>query len=174
MKHLILGSFFVLICTFFTSVSASSTVSHVGSYYESSSDVEAYGVDVLINSNSSTAAVYIGVNINNVTATQAIADDEKSDTQTAFVFAGVKLNLPISPYLELGKDLGDSLINDIIPADVNVMDNYITVGLTTSQKFPVGASVYYKYYTFRYSDKNDDHQSNSFGATGIRLFFRFR
>jgi len=150
------------------------TIVHAGGVYETSGDGESYGVDAIINSDTYGMAVYFGVSINNIKADKVIDSDNKTDMDTAFFFGGVKTTLPISPYLELGKDLGKSFINDVISADLDNTDYYLALGLTTSQKYNLGASIYYKFYLFGYTDGEDKQQREFIDLPGLRVFFRFK
>ncbi len=150
------------------------TVSHFGGFYENSNSCESYGVDALINTDSYGVVAYLGVSLNNIKTDKVIDGDNQTDVNTAFFFGGVKATLPISPYLELGKDLGESFINDVISADLENTDYYLSLGLTTSQKYNLGASIYYKLYSFGYFDGADERQRMSVNLPGLRIFFRFR
>ena len=154
------------------SASSTSTISHAGAFYDADSNNDSYGIDVLINTNSYGVSAYLGVSMIHFSG-ERIIDTNSREMSNAFFLGGIKSTLPISPFLEFGKDLGESFFNDLISANIDESDYYLSIGVTTSQKYNLGASLYYKLYSFGYTDPTDDSKRSSISLPGLRVFFRF-
>ena len=63
-----------------------------------------------------------------------------------YLFANFSINYPLSPFIELGIDLGDKLINDIFDGNNRDIDFYYSFGLSLNIDKRLSVAAYYKYY----------------------------
>ena len=104
----------------------------------------------------------LGISANKITSSKPLELDNRDTLYPVYAFAKLSLPTPISPYLEVGIDLGDYLLYEIgKEAETNTnteksadpIDIYYAVGIKTSmRRAPIDFSLYLKSYAIIFND----------------------
>ncbi len=115
---------------------------------------------------------YGGLSINTLKSNFPLEKENRNQIYPVYVFMGITLNYPISPFLELGMDLGDALEDKIFEGDFLEVDIYYSYGLTITYKKAFDLSLYHKTYDLYFSEFADTRiQNANIDITGISISF---
>jgi len=121
------------------------------------------------------ANLYWGLSFSGVQSDESLAPNNRSEIIAYNIILGYRANYFISPYAELGVDLGDLFIDTIISGESEEVDITGSIGLVFNAKV-VDVYLYYKSYSIKYSESDVDNgrvSTNRFAMPGIGIGFKF-
>ena len=93
-----------------------------------------------------------GFSVNHISSNLALASSDRNNIYPVYGFAKFALNSQVSPYIEVGIDLGDSILDDLFDSGGRYIDTYFNVGLTLTTQNKIGVSIYHKKYDIDFND----------------------
>ena len=98
---------------------------------------------------------YAGLSLNYITSSTAIQSSNRKTIYPFYLAVGFRGPWKLSPYIELGADLPELLIDDLFGDEINstnVVDYYYSGGLEYSATDRLSFSLYAKKYNFRFRE----------------------
>ena len=115
---------------------------------------------------------YGGFSFNTLKSNQPLEKDDRNRIYPIYGFMGMTLNYPISPFIELGVDIGDAFEDKVFEGDFLDVDIYYSIGLTFTYKKLFDLSLYHKTYDLYFSEIQDTTIQNvNIDITGINISF---
>jgi hypothetical protein len=118
---------------------------------------------------------YVGFSFSGVQANKSLAPNDRSNIISYYLNIGYRANYLVSPYVELGLDLGDLFIDTIISGESEQVDVTASIGLVYNTKL-LDVFVYYKHYSIKYAESDFDNKriiKNSLSMPGIGIGLKF-
>lgn len=155
---------------------------HLRVNYDTSTTHNARGIAAVFDVGSPPAGsllVSLGLSANRIKSGLALASGGRNSITPVYFLGKFSLNNKISPFVELGFDLGDAMIDSFIDAisnnsddNDNTIDTYFSLGLDFRINKQMDVSLYHKKYNIQYLELNNPTtQSVGLGLTGISVSF---
>lgn len=156
----------------------------VSIYTEKYSDSNTLGISVT-NTTTYENPIYVGLSLNRIASTKALAEYNRKILYPVYLFLGVKPDWFISPFIEGAFDFGDLLIKNLDEENNKeeddfeskvLVDTYFSAGLELNYKL-FSASIYYKEYDLRFwkeaSPSINTKNKNILKMIGLRFSYIF-
>jgi len=115
-----------------------------------------------------------GISISEITSDKSLERANRHNIYPVYAFASIFLDAPISPFLELGVDLGDLLIDKLDEGHALDTDIYYSAGLKIKFNKQFYLTVYAKTYELYFNEINDiTIQNTTLDMKGISMGFYF-
>ena len=122
--------------------------------------------------NESSAVMSYGISANTLKSNLDLESSGRNRIYPVYMFIGASLNYPISPFIELGADLGDLIADKAFEGDGTDVDAYYSLGMTFTYKKKIDVSLYYKIYDLYFNELDDPTLQNvSLDVAGISVSF---
>lgn len=133
----------------------------------------------------------LGISANKIISNQPLEMQDRTTIYPVYAFANLALHTPLTPYVEIGIDLGDYLLNELskdssndhgsIEAKTdNPVDAYGAIGIKTSmRRAPIDFAIYVKSYVLLFNEPHKDANGDQRYAgtvitmSGANLIFNF-
>jgi hypothetical protein len=126
---------------------------------------------------SSEGTYYGGFSLSHIQSSTIIQYNNRKNIYPVYVFVGARAPWKLSPYVELGLDLAELIIDELFHDHtdaVNQIDYYFSVGLEMSVTDSISLSVYAKNYTFIFRENISAPIVNSkINSSGVGIKIRF-
>ena len=118
--------------------------------------------------------MYGGFSLNTLKANVPLKSNTRDEIYPAYGFIGSSLNFPVSPFIELGMDIGDLIDDKLSEGDLLEVDIYYSMGATITFEKAFDISLYHKTYNLYFSEIIEStRQDVKINITGISLSFCF-
>jgi|GEM_PF-6162915 len=116
--------------------------------------------------------IYGGFSISTLKANVPLENDARDQIYPIYGFIGSSLNYPISPFIELGLDIGDIIEDKSREGDIFEVDIYYSMGVTITFDKAFDISFYHKTYNLYFTEILDTTRQDVYiNITGISLSF---
>ena len=116
--------------------------------------------------------IYGGFSLNTLKSDIALETNDRNQIYPFYGFIGSSLNYPISPFIELGLDIGDAILDKSSDGEILEVDIYYTAGITITFDKAFDISLYHKTYNLYFTEITDTtRQDVHINITGISVSF---
>ncbi len=120
---------------------------------------------------------YVGLSLNRIDSSRPIQWGDRKTIYPIYLYLGVKAPWRIAPYAELGIDLAEAMIDDLLDETAegkSRTDTYLAGGLTFTYQDKLSLSLYAKQYNFIYQERSASPAiTNRQSGLGARLSYAF-
>lgn len=169
------GLFLFLLSAFTTNTSAGEFTSfHI--YHDAEGEHDAKGVALTLSqwSGRQMPLVTFGLSANTITSNLALEHSNRHEIYPVYMFSNISLNYVISPFLEFGVDLGDTLLDKMFDGDGSDIDVYYSYGFRLTIDRTIGVSIYHKTYDLYFNELDDPALQNvTLDVSGVNISYYF-
>lgn len=153
---------------------STSSASRLMLFRERADTDEATGIAVTITDPQFTPYMDLGISASRIKSDKPLVPSGRKIIHPFYVFATFKLNTAITPFAEIGLDLGEIILNEIADEAVEDVDGYYAYGLKTSFNDVVNFAIYRKSYDLYFRSFHDDPPENTvLNMTGASIIINF-
>ena len=171
MKKIFLISF-AFITSFFTQVVMADAAMRINKDAEDQHESIGVAISLSEKPKNSPLQLTYGVSFNTIKSNLALEKAGRNQIYPVYGFANLSFKYAVSPYIELGIDIGDALTDKAFEGDGSDVDVYYSFGIEVRVQKTIGVAFYHKTYDLNFNEINDPTLQNVIiDMTGVSLSY---
>jgi len=115
-----------------------------------------------------------GISLNKISSDQPLENSNRYTIYPVYIFSNIHMNTPITPFLELGIDMGDLLFDKVDEGETFDTDIYYSAGIKIYFSKQFYLTIYAKTYELYFNEINDiTIQNTTIDMKGASMAFYF-
>ena len=115
-----------------------------------------------------------GISINKISSDQPLENSNRHTIYPVYIFSNIHMNTLITPFLEIGIDMGDLLFDKMNEGDAFDTDIYYSAGIKLQFSKQFYLTIYAKSYELYFNEINDiTIQNTTIDTKGASMAFYF-